>query len=141
MSDQEHFERLLRETADGDMDALVELVRVSQRQDQIEVAIAMTTTGLQKILILENTFKGCLNLLQQARERQEFSTENKREGLYVVRQYDGFDYRWFNCTKPLPYDEAQAYWNKKTKNGTAMISYDDIDYYKIFPADTRMLHR
>jgi len=61
------------------------------------------------------------------------------EKLYQVRLYDGFDYIWINVSKPVPYDEAERIWNEKTDNGTKKISYDDIDYYKIFPADTEML--
>jgi hypothetical protein len=64
----------------------------------------------------------------------------KKEKLYVVRLYDGFDHLWMDVSKPLPQDEAHKILMEKTKDGTERTSYDDIDYYAIFPADTRMLY-
>lgn len=59
--------------------------------------------------------------------------------LYVVRLYDGFDNLWMDITEPLPRDEAEKILSEKTDNGKKMTSYDDIDYYSIFPADTKMM--
>jgi hypothetical protein len=59
--------------------------------------------------------------------------------LYVVRLYDGFDNEWMDVTVPLPYDEALAEWNLRTDDGQKMTKFEDIDYYRIFPSDTRML--
>lgn len=59
---------------------------------------------------------------------------------YVVRLYDGFDNVWIDVTKPVSKTEADKVWNEKTKNGTEKTKYSDIDYYKVFPADTRMLY-
>lgn len=64
----------------------------------------------------------------------------KLRKLKVVRLYDGFDRQWMDVSKPVPEDEAQRIWNEKTKNGTERTKYADIDYYAIFPADTRMLY-
>jgi len=36
--------------------------------------------------------------------------------------------------------EADAAWSEKTDNGTKKTKYADGDYYKVFPADTKMLH-
>lgn len=58
--------------------------------------------------------------------------------LFVVRVYDMFD-GWVNCTGPIRKAEADAFWNERTNNGTERCSYNDGDYYWIFPADTRML--
>lgn len=62
------------------------------------------------------------------------------EKLYVVRLYDGFDRLWMDVSDPVSYDEAERIWNEKTDDGTKMTSYDDIDYYRVFPADTKMLY-
>ena len=63
------------------------------------------------------------------------------EHKYIVRLYDGFDNIWMDISEPIPYSEAQKIWNEHTKDGTENTKYDDIDYYKIFPADTIMLRR
>lgn len=62
------------------------------------------------------------------------------EKLYVVRLYDGFDNMWLDVSGPLPYDKAKEIWLEKTNNGTKFTKFNDIDYYKIFPADTRMMY-
>lgn len=61
------------------------------------------------------------------------------EKKFVVRLYDGFDNQWIDVTKPMTMAAAKAEWSRLTKNGTEKAKYSDIDYYKIFPADTRML--
>lgn len=66
---------------------------------------------------------------------------NSSSGLYVVRLYDGMDYVWMDVSKAVPWDEAVRIWNEKTESGMEKTSFDDIDYYKIFPSDTRMLYR
>ena len=63
----------------------------------------------------------------------------EKEKLYVVRLYDGFDNIWMDVSKPLPYDKAKEIWMEKTKDGTKNTKFSDIDYYKLFPADTKML--
>jgi hypothetical protein len=57
---------------------------------------------------------------------------------YVVRLYDGFDNEWMDLTPPIDKEEADKYWNYKTENGTKKTSFADIDYYRIFEADTKM---
>lgn len=61
-------------------------------------------------------------------------------GLYVVRLYDGFDHVWMDISDAVPWEEALVLWNARTQNGTQNTCYGDIDYYDIFPSDTRM-HR
>lgn len=58
---------------------------------------------------------------------------------YVVRLYDGFDGYWIDVSKPVSEKEAKRIWNEKTDDGSNMTKYSDIDYYEIFPADTKML--
>lgn len=60
--------------------------------------------------------------------------------LFVVRLYDGFDNEWMDVSKPLPREEAQKVWEEKTNGGTKNASYNDIDYYRVFPAHTKMLY-
>lgn len=59
--------------------------------------------------------------------------------LYVVRLYDGFDNLWIDITKPVSKEEADKVWNENTKNGTTKTKFEDIDYYAIFKANTRMI--
>lgn len=61
------------------------------------------------------------------------------EEKFVVRFYDGFDNVWIDISKPMSKEEATKEWNKETKDGTENTCFDDIDYYAIFPADTKML--
>lgn len=67
-------------------------------------------------------------------------TKAKKE-LFVVRLYDGFDNCWMDVSKPVSKEEADRIWNKHTDNGTKKKSYSDIDYYAVFPAETKMLFR
>ena len=64
----------------------------------------------------------------------------KTEKLYVVRLYDGFDYMWMDVSEPLPYNKAKEIWLEKTNGGKTRTKFEHIDYYAIFPADTRMLY-
>lgn len=64
----------------------------------------------------------------------------EKEKLYVVRLYDGFDNIWMDVSKPLPYNKAKEVWLKETNGGRTRTKFSDIDYYRIFPADTRMMY-
>jgi hypothetical protein len=64
----------------------------------------------------------------------------KPDELFVVRLYDGMDNCWMDVSEPAPKSEAYKVWSEKTDGGSRMISYDEIDYYAIFPADTTMVH-
>lgn len=57
---------------------------------------------------------------------------------FIVRLYDGFDNEWIDISKPISKEEATKILNERTKDGTQNTCFDDIDYYKIFPADTLM---
>ena len=63
-----------------------------------------------------------------------------KEKLYVVRLYDGFDNLWMDVSKPLPYEKALEIWNEYTLDGERNTKFEDIDYYRIFPANTRMMY-
>ena len=58
---------------------------------------------------------------------------------FVVRLYDMFD-GWIDVSGPLDKEDADKIWNKNTSNGVRNTKYSDGDYYKIFPAETKMLH-
>jgi len=62
-----------------------------------------------------------------------------KEGLYIVRLYDGFDGLWMDVSDAVNIKEAERIWNEKTDNCKKMTTYGDIDYYRIFPADTKMM--
>ena len=53
--------------------------------------------------------------------------------------YDGFDNLWMDVTESLSLDEAMKVWRKETADGTKSYEYNQIDYYEVFPADTKML--
>jgi hypothetical protein len=67
------------------------------------------------------------------------SVPNKKEELFVVRLFDGMDFKWMDVSDPVPKDEARKIWTQKTEDGAKSASYFDIDYYAIFPADTKMV--
>jgi hypothetical protein len=62
------------------------------------------------------------------------------ERLFVVRLWDGFDGVWMDVCSPKSEEEANRIWNEKTENGTKHTKFADIDYYRVFPADTVMLY-
>lgn len=62
-------------------------------------------------------------------------------GRYVVRLWDMLD-GWC-CTEPnetgVPWEEAVKLWLGKTRGGTKNTKFDDLDYWDIFPAESRMV--
>ncbi len=65
--------------------------------------------------------------------------------LYVVRLWDGFDGEWMDVSGPLSKDDAETLAGDKNAArigsgaGNRNGNYNEIDYYKAFPADTKML--
>lgn len=63
---------------------------------------------------------------------------------YIVRLWDGFDGEWMDVSDPLPKTEAEKLCGDKNEArlggaaGKREGNYNDIDYYAIFPADTKM---
>ena len=57
---------------------------------------------------------------------------------YVVRGWDGMDGCWTDCTGEIGREEALRVWVKRTDGGTHQISFEEIDYCRIFPGGTRM---
>lgn len=77
--------------------------------------------------------------IEKIREVNFRHLQNRKNGKFVVRLYDGFDNEWIDVSGDVPFNIAKRIWNEKTKQGTKNLCYDDIDYYDIFPADTKML--
>ena len=75
--------------------------------------------------------------LKKVKSKKELELENK----FIVRLYDGFDRLWIDISKPVIEEEAQKIWDEKTDFGKKGTAYKDIDYYKIFPADSKMVYR
>lgn len=59
--------------------------------------------------------------------------------LYTVRHYDGFDNNWIDIKADVPYEVARQVWDDHTKGGTENTRFEDIDYFDIFEADTKMI--
>lgn len=57
---------------------------------------------------------------------------------YVVRVWDGMDGCWTDCVSGIGREEALRIWAARTDGGRRCVSYDEIDYYRIFPDGTRM---
>src|ERR1700678_1033894 len=59
---------------------------------------------------------------------------------FTVRVWDGMDGCWTDCFDATDVDAGTAlmHWAKVTNDGTSKVSFDEIDYYRIFPADPRM---
>lgn len=61
-------------------------------------------------------------------------------GRFTVRIWDGMDGCWSDLDEAtnVTGEVALRVWLERTSNGTRKISFDEIDYYRIFWADTRM---
>lgn len=60
--------------------------------------------------------------------------------MFVIRLYDGFDNQWIDVCEPITREQADKKWADLTEGGTKMSKFDDIDYYAVFPANTKMLY-
>lgn len=65
-------------------------------------------------------------------------TPEEVAALFVVRLFDGFDFEWMDVSPPVCREEAERIWYEKTRGGTYKTRFDDIDYFRIFPANTVM---
>jgi|SaaInlStandDraft_4_1057021.scaffolds.fasta_scaffold46640_3 hypothetical protein len=80
-------------------------------------------------------------LFDPARPPKEGSRHFSPDGKYIVRLYDMFD-GWLSAwpsDEGATWEEAVAYWNKHTQDGTKSTCYGDGDYWSIFPAGTQMV--
>lgn len=78
--------------------------------------------------------------LSQELERAKPKTEapDPLAHLFVVRLFDMFD-GWIDVSEPVTKTEADRIISEKTDAGKKNTAYADGDYYRIFPANTRML--
>ena len=60
-------------------------------------------------------------------------------GPFTVRVWDGMDGCWCDVVADVDLGFALRTWCERTENGTKSTKFADIDYYRIFPADTKML--
>jgi hypothetical protein len=58
---------------------------------------------------------------------------------FTVRVWDGMDGCWCDVVTNVDLGFALRTWCERTKDGIKNTKYADIDYYAIFPADTKML--
>lgn len=65
-----------------------------------------------------------------------WSTDDK----FTLRVFDGMDGCWCDVVANVDLAFALRAWCERTADGTKATSYGDIDYYKIFLADTKMLY-
>lgn len=73
------------------------------------------------------------------------TTPSEKEGLFVVRLWDGFDTLWMDVSEPMSRADAEKLCGDKNEArsgsgaGNRIGSFNEIDYYKVFPADTKMI--
>ncbi len=66
------------------------------------------------------------------------------EARFTLRVWDGMDGCWTDCAYGehkavnVPAEKALRAWAHETDDGTKRVSFSEIDYYRIFPAGTRM---
>ncbi len=62
------------------------------------------------------------------------------KGRFILRQWDGMDGCWSDCHEAEDVDGEIALlaWMERTEQGSKRVSFHEIDYYRIFPANTRM---
>jgi hypothetical protein len=68
-----------------------------------------------------------------------FLLEDVSTATFTLRVWDGMDGCWCDVVANVELAFALQRWCKETADGTKKTNYSDIDYYRIFPADTKML--
>lgn len=59
--------------------------------------------------------------------------------MLTLRLWDGMDGCWCDCVSGTA-EVVLREWYKNTDGGSRKTSFSDIDYYRIFPADTKMVY-
>ncbi len=59
------------------------------------------------------------------------------DARFTLRLWDGMDGCWCDCVEGGAH-EVLAAWHQRTKDGTEKVSFNEIDYFRIFPQDSRM---
>jgi hypothetical protein len=73
------------------------------------------------------------------KSKMGFSHDLDAATSFTLRVWDGMDGCWCDVVANVDLAFALKAWCERTRDGTKATCYDDIDYYRIFPADTRML--
>lgn len=60
--------------------------------------------------------------------------------LWQVRLWDGMDGEWIDIGPAQSPLEALREWHKRTDGGKEKVHYSEIDYFRIFPAGTKMAY-
>lgn len=69
-----------------------------------------------------------------------FAHELDAAQSFTLRVWDGMDGCWCDVTADVDLAFALRAWCENTANGTKNTGYGDIDYYRIFPAEMKMLY-
>jgi hypothetical protein len=74
------------------------------------------------------------------KNKMGFAHELETAPSFTLRVWDGMDGCWTDVVAGVDLAFALRAWCERTKDGAHNTAYKDIDYYKIFPADTKMLY-
>lgn len=78
------------------------------------------------------------DLVELYRRARGHEVDFTKHETFIVRAWDGSDGCWTDCTGEIACDEALRYWARRTDGGARHISYNEIDYCRIFPGGTRL---
>jgi hypothetical protein len=82
------------------------------------------------------TLSDMMQLYMRVMGINSWSTDDR----FTVRVWDGMDGCWCDVIAGVDLGFALRAWCEKTENGTVKTSFRDIDYYRIFPADAKLLY-
>lgn len=84
------------------------------------------------------------DVLEQVEEALRPEEVPVPEVLYIVRHWDGFDGEWIDIGEPMTKELAEKEAGDRNEKrvgsgaGNRRGNYNEIDYFKAFPADTKM---
>jgi hypothetical protein len=99
-----------------------------------KLTLVVTPPPSWKLLLEQVTFAELKDIYEGIMHPHDL----KLEGLWVVRLWDGMDGCWCDCTEAVMPEAALRVWFEKTEGGEKATSFNDIDYYRVFPANTKM---
>jgi hypothetical protein len=114
-------------------------VRIACTEGQIAEIAKMTIEHYRQEAVFVSLISNKSMVFHSSDFEDEPEEELGHDVLYVVRLWDGMDGMWMDVSEPVTANEAKRIWNEKTQNGTKNIGFSEIDYYAIYPADTKML--
>jgi hypothetical protein len=84
---------------------------------------------------MPNEVNRMMQLYESVMGMWEFRDDDK----FTLRVWDGMDGCWCDVVANVDLAFALKAWCERTADGTKATRYDHIDYYRIFPADVKML--